>query len=764
MKKLLNALAVMSIVTPSISATVACGNGNGSGDNPDPSDMTQLQKDMIDGADFMTRLILAGRHENLNYNVNEILSIFLTPLSTALYLPINYNNSEGKPVNLSTDVLKYGQLLAPQLRNFDNNGYAGIFASYIMGMYDNNFYQSFLKSGNKDGGYYFNDTINPNNQESYLYKTDQNSLGEYAGASNDLKLSSDESRRQLAWGIQDTGALTNTLLNEGYTGSGPGATHGYTGLFNTAAARNKYGTNSNGYLYYNSIMNSGKSGKIASETNAFDKSNIKKLLEENESTYSYQAGSSSNYGSILKNGTNEYEFNNTGAFITRKASELNVSGHINGFSALLDNINDQESGVGVMLEFMDSMLPIMSNESSDQGSAFSLVIDMWGIVKKSVEDSTNKNILINELKLDSNILDNITLDEKPIIKEGILGGNASTKDASMKVMLNSGDLKEKNAENIVEFFTELNRASQNWNEEQEQKFFEMYAYDEQNKAGLLIKTGIFSTMINNIGKDAFLETVNNSGKGVVNFMSWFGSMYKMVLDNKEVILELTTKYNEGEGKTTYKKLSAVQRNEIKSKLGFKAGKLEEGKFLESFYKMTKDKKTQGQKELEKFFGGFAGAISNNMKELDSNVLQYLYDDKYWQISNTHVSSNDNTQSGAKMSFSLNYTGKGDITSNATEYTSKVNVDSDFNPYQQDNEKTDFSRETKARILGLEQGKIKEDDLIAYDGLGNYENYDIVNHTYNIEWTNVSNDPLNPYWVITKIESFNKEGEQFYNIF
>jgi hypothetical protein len=34
---------------------------------------------MLSGAEFMTKVILAGRHENLNYNVNEVLSTFMAP-------------------------------------------------------------------------------------------------------------------------------------------------------------------------------------------------------------------------------------------------------------------------------------------------------------------------------------------------------------------------------------------------------------------------------------------------------------------------------------------------------------------------------------------------------------------------------------------------------------------------------------------------------------------------------------------------------------
>jgi uncharacterized protein YodC (DUF2158 family) len=191
MKKLLNVLGAVLILGSSTTAVAACG---GKPKGNDDANLTDLQKNMLSGAEFMTKVILAGRHENLNYNVNEVLSTFMAPISTLSNMPLNYNYN-GKAVDLASGVQNYKNVLAPQMSTWDQDNYAGFYASYVMGMYDNKFYKDYW---NKDNGF-FQDTINKDGGYG-INQTNKNADGFAAGLTS-WDLSKDKERRQLAWGV-----------------------------------------------------------------------------------------------------------------------------------------------------------------------------------------------------------------------------------------------------------------------------------------------------------------------------------------------------------------------------------------------------------------------------------------------------------------------------------------------------------------------------------------------------------------------------------
>jgi hypothetical protein len=120
MKKLLSVLGAVLILGSSTTAVAACG---GKPKGNDDANLTDLQKNMLSGAEFMTKVILAGRHENLNYNVNEVLSTFMAPISTLSNIPLNYN-FDGKPVDLASGIQNYKNVLAPQMSTWDQDNYA----------------------------------------------------------------------------------------------------------------------------------------------------------------------------------------------------------------------------------------------------------------------------------------------------------------------------------------------------------------------------------------------------------------------------------------------------------------------------------------------------------------------------------------------------------------------------------------------------------------------------------------------------------------
>ncbi|KAJ3636359.1 hypothetical protein Zmor_004479 [Zophobas morio] len=105
------------------------------------------------------------------------------------------------------------------------------------------------------------------------------------------------------------------------------------------------------------------------------------------------------------------------------------------------------------------------------------------------------------------------------------------------------------------------------------------------------------------------------------------------------------------------------------------------------------------------------------------------------------------QQGATMSFTLDYNGVGDSTSNADQQTTEIDSSKldNFNPYQtklsnqQDKleqgalDKIDTSR-TSGVVLGKDQLNMSDEDLMNYDGTGMLANIDNnkVHHYYKVE--------------------------------
>jgi hypothetical protein len=99
----------------------------------------------------MTKMILAGRHENLNYNVNELLTTLITPSKVQTKIPdmYTYNGVQFTP---GEDLNNYLSYLAPSLQYFNGSqADLGVYASYVMGMYDDKYYQDFVQNTNSNG-------------------------------------------------------------------------------------------------------------------------------------------------------------------------------------------------------------------------------------------------------------------------------------------------------------------------------------------------------------------------------------------------------------------------------------------------------------------------------------------------------------------------------------------------------------------------------------------------------------------------------------
>ncbi|AHF57339.1 lipoprotein [Spiroplasma eriocheiris] len=277
MRKLLSVLGAATLVSAPITSIVSC-KAKTSGDNfYDPEvfeegpfgdkELNELPyqiRKMVTNTDFITKLILLGRHENLNYNINEILSMYLSPVSIAEWIPFSYsvkgNGQHGtkKDQNYSVDLGKYVNGFLNNMSPIGSvstgyNGYGATYASYVMGMYGDKFYQDFFKNKR------FND---------FTDAEDSNDTSNPAGynAGKNLILSDEITRRNLAWGIQDTGALTNYFLTKGYQGGNPGGTAASRGPASSAKAP----TNYDGYLFYDSHLFNPQpnlNGKIKDDVN-----------------------------------------------------------------------------------------------------------------------------------------------------------------------------------------------------------------------------------------------------------------------------------------------------------------------------------------------------------------------------------------------------------------------------------------------------------------------------------------------------------------
>ncbi|ALD66850.1 lipoprotein [Spiroplasma cantharicola] len=753
MKKLLNILTSVTLIGSAATSVAACGNGGG-GKEPD---LSSLQKEMLKGSEFISRLIVAGRHENLNYNINEILSIFLTPTPTAMNMPVSYKY-KGESINMATNINKFKNYLAPSLNYYNGDYYAGMFASYIMGMYDNEFYDEIING--VDGAYYFRDTFSKKGNQGYN-KNGNNAMGYAAGLGNDINLSKNEDRRNLAWGIQDTGALSNYLLNLGFDGANPTDTNGTAGVKTASAEGKKGGTNGSGYAWYNSILMSGKATQSVDFKN--DKSLISnnKLKEEN-----YIVANDENQSTINGN-----KFNSTGALITKVAGEQNVNGFISLFGSMLENLSDTKNGAFIMAEFMNILFPMITQDFSVwnpvpetqtmmQGVGMSLISNVWRGIK-NIDSSLISNYPDLIEKIDN-------LNDAPT-KFGL--AHYSKLEEMYKTANNDKMEQGKNAKFIVEIIDELIKIYENTENKEEfnQKFF-------IEKSSPFYKA--YSSIMEYIGEENWIISMQGKNdNGGINLLNFARGAYN-IFSNSEIMQEFELIINEFKDEKNFRDLTNVQKNKFLELIGWSEDGYEEGSLGARLYNGFTNEKVIGQKDFADFFAGFKDSVANAMAKVHEPVLQYINDDKYWKVNNFKISTTSNTQLSGKMEFTLDYNGIGDVTSNASKQTKKVEVGQKFNPYQtlekhqqkeiEELKKLDKLDEEKlknsGKILGLEQKIITKDDLAKYDGLGNYQDYKPVKNSYKIVWENISKNQESPYWVITSLKSFNADGEEFYNIY
>ncbi len=757
MKKLLNVLGAVLILGSSTTAVAACG---GKPKGNDDANLTDLQKNMLSGAEFMTKVILAGRHENLNYNVNEVLSTFMAPISTLSNIPLNYN-FDGKPVDLASGIQNYKNVLAPQMSTWDQDNFAGFYASYVMGMYDNKFYQDYWANDNG----YFKDTISADGDYG-VNQADKNADGFAAGLTS-WDLSKDKERRELAWGIQDTGPLTNYLLNDGLDGGYPDDTSG-TANPNNPASKSTGGTNASGYLFYNSQVASSRGylNGMFDDNSYNNKLNTNKLVDQSDKLTHGVPNDSAWTSAELEDGT---QFGESGALIAKTAGNLNINGYSTSYTGLLNMVSESESGAAVLGKFLDGIFPILRDNGSSstvQSAGFKLWSSpLAGLYQRNQTDGEQGYYKDGVLDILRSLDDTVTWEKFNTVKAPL----ASVKPIN-SVFTNPEDATVA-ADLIDQICTSFEKASADKQKEFYDKALSATEGSDGKYSYGILTDGMKSMVINksSIPADSWTKIAGaNNGQGGINLLHAVSRAVRATYTFKDQVDKVTEKY----GKKQYKRLTTGERNDYLKMLGWDGTKFKKDSLLKDAYDTLKTEK--GSSEFSALLGEFANITSNQMKDPHSELIQYMTGDGYWKDSDVKISVKDNKQIDGKMTFTLDYNGVGDTTSNADKQTSEIDPSQKFNPYQTilDYQDDKLSVDAKnmidkdkisGKVLGAEQLNMDDDALKAYDGTGMLINMKPTHHQYKVSWENVG-DSEHPYWVITSIHSFNDKGEEFYNIY
>ncbi|AOG61095.1 hypothetical protein SHELI_v1c11480 [Spiroplasma helicoides] len=786
MKKLLYFLASMAIVTQPLASSIACKqkNQNSNNDdgveydpkNPDFSidkSLTDTQNQMKIGAEMISRIIVASRHENLNFNMNEILSCYLTPQSTALNMPSSYTY-KGRKVDLADPINKFKGLLQPNIGKLDGAHFTGVYGSYLMGMYEDSFYQNFINDQgftdgfNKEGGVGFN---KPG-------KTD-NSMGILMGMNKNLNLSEDENRRSLAWGVQDTGALSNYLLNDGFDGGYPGGTNGTSSPFTPANPTGEDGgTNGAGYLYYNSILASGKS-----KVNSFDEFKSK-TVNDKLKTHKFSVADIINgdYASSI-DGT---PFNATGGLLSISAGALNLKGYINKFSALKNSVEESDLGAESLLTYANFMTPLLTkdgntNELRIQGAALSLIYNVQAVINLIQRDNQYSNLrdFLSKNGFNSEILNDKINIRKEVEIAKLLEPTKEYVNSKKFYEADDVDVNKDqlvNLNKVSKFLKELNRfqkqlSSDNLKQQLANDFF-IDKNSPFNKCyQLIISPKIEGTIdLGGLEQKGWQKLVEKDASGAIKILNIVANAYEGLAkkDTKNIIESM-------ENNKSINDLSRSEKQKLITLLGYDYSekKYKEGTFFYDYYNLSNNTDVEGVNELNNLFAYLNSSVDDSMTNVHEQATQYLINKEYWKTSDVNVGVTSPTEVNGKIEFTLDYSGNGDSDSNADTQTAKIEVPQKFNPYQTivDNQK-DLAESTALKdkidtskvsgvVLGKEQLNMSEEDIMKYDGLG--VNYKKVDHKYKIVWQNISNDVENPYWVIVDFKSYNGD-KQFYNIY
>ncbi|WP_146638158.1 hypothetical protein [Spiroplasma clarkii] len=664
-------------------------------------------------------------------------------------------------------------------------------ASYVMGMYDDEFYKPMI-SGEKT----FYDTVGLDGEYKFNQPNVNNAMGYLAGLNKNLNLAKEDSRKALAWGIQDTGPLTNYLLYHNLDGDTPGGNRAQAGglLPPWTPLIDNWGTNSSGYSFYNSIMQIGKAGPTNPNVAAGDKTlfSLKEKIAKNNLDVNYTPGSTTAKPSV-EIGGKQVEFNQAGGEIAQNAQDNNLNGAFALFGSLLGSVSNSASGSLILAELANYFMPvIISNTSTElfmQGVIMTLITNVWKAINLLKTDSSAKALY----GADSEILrfaNDLTTAPEPL-KDALIPSttDVNTEQVGFEILgkfssASNGQvvLNEnfQNAKNLIEILDLIIKDFENKDSAAQAKVITTLFDSETSTKSVFEKA--YKLPITFLRPETWKTIMHDdNNNGAINLIKFAKLAFEFACD-PTINEQVTKAKNKYQSKNSFRNLTSGEKQDFIKILGYNGAGFEEKSFLNGFYSAFTDTNIKGNKEFTTMVMSLKKIVDTGMKKAHENVYQYIFDDKYWKKSNFEINTTSNLDLNGKMSFTLNYTGFGDHSSTASTQTKKVDVPDNFNPYQtiwqhqegelnKDGDKMsakswDLIDKTKVsgKVLGVEQNVISPDALVAYDGTGLYENYKPVEFQYNVEWQNISSDVNNPYWVISKIDCFNKEGTQFYNIY
>ncbi|WP_339022441.1 hypothetical protein [Spiroplasma endosymbiont of Crioceris asparagi] len=761
MKKLLSSLMALALISTPIITTISCGKDktkdDGKKDNSSDdsySKLTDNLKNTYDSLEFMSRVILTSRHENLNINLNETLSSLLTPKMTAEFFPKTFQH-DGKTVSFAK-VSNYAQNLAPIFNKMDQDGYGGSYASYIMKMYNDKFYT------NPDGKDGFLDTFNQDATDNKI--NGGKAQGYYAGYSKDMTL--DPTTADMSWGIQDTGPLTNYLLNKGYMGDSAQSTSASGG----PATKTPAYTNGSGWLYYNTIIaNKGASGSDISKKLRNDDYwknkgiTLDKIGDVNKKNQSGEIGATITDDFFTK----AQKFDTAGAKLFNTIGSVNVISNGTELTSLFSSINNSEDGLKNLVSTLDYLFPIfkgnIGNIFAPNARMITTKLSYWFL------DALETTLVKQEE------FEGITKDLKNDYKSGLAGIVHPTMEEYF-----AADNKKSGVKGLQELFSVV---SQVLSDAKNKEIF-LNSLKETDKT----KNSIFNN-INGEAKGYIKESIANAfanedkwnqfWTGLSGILKFFITAYEKGNDSE---ISKTIQKLDPQNKNSFTSLDPTTKVQFMNEvLGYNNGKPSKDSLIEKLYNGFSDmsgieKKSQDN-AISILLNSLTNQVNSQMQEPFENILQYITEDDYWTKSKIHFTKNNSKDSGNTLEFEINYTGNGDSTSMASKVTKNDGVTSkelaknNFNPYQ--TEKPDIKNDAldsdrKTGVMGLKNlddsfGKTPEEKLKNYDGLGNIEDYKKVNFKYNVQWKNIGTSER-PYWIMTKCDATNDKGQRFYNIY
>lgn len=723
MKKLLGCFGSLLLLTTPTLTAISCGKTSGkiqekNDNNKDNNkniesgfqyenedELSVQEKEIIKNTGLFSKLIMLSRHENLNFNANEVLSAVFAPKTTWNAFPRVYNVNGKK-----YDLTEYTDKLTSEYSNLGRLNAAKCFEPFLpsvfIGMYKDKLYTN-----------YVNNIKNDEDSAVFFAKDD----------AQDFIFPSDKDRNHLAW-TNFTGPLSKYIVD------------------------NELFSFNNHWIY----RGRGQYGRFIKELNNTDKYWI--LLKNIVLTEDEKAFKIKNDGVYLTKKI-EDSFGSLQQSIYSKQVKTNFFAKILSFIPFVQNFNASLTGSIYGLRLLNETFPFTDTDSN-QSSVYiiflalkwlcewlsSFVNEKWSD-KKTEYKSVELKESWNKIKL------NLNANGKDFLMA--LGNENSPRFKVQSLMNNDGT----SAFDVLKNFIVNAKASFNYWTEEDIKEFKKYIIkkiDGKNFITIFVPKLPLKEIFSKITE--FFERSDNAS---VDLIKGLGDLMVVCADNQEKFLAISK--NVRYENKDFDMLSKLDQNNIATLFGYngKSG-FEKGSVLNELFYLFNDSTNVSNKSINDLLLDSQSPLyqlsSVYSEFIHNSLLQYALDKKYWKIVGKSFKMEGaitgKNSIGAKFKYSVEYNGKGD--KKVTKFLDKAaELPDDFDPVMPwKSNKTKVSKDWKA------------EDYIAYTGLGNGEFKD-VNFKYDIQWSNVSDNSDFPYWVITKIDCFRKDSNdqwtQFYPV-